>query len=90
MLKENSKIKKIVLAYSGGLDTSVILKWLQDNYQCDVVTFTADIGQGEEVEPARNKAESLGVKEILSSQCLGLMLYMKGYIYLAPLLLDLS
>ena len=64
MPKENSKIKKIVLAYSGGLDTSVILKWLQDNYQCDVVTFTADIGQGEEVEPARNKAESLGVKEI--------------------------
>ena len=64
MLKENSKIKKIVLAYSGGLDTSVILKWLQDNYKCDVVTFTADIGQGEEVEPARNKAESLGVKEI--------------------------
>ena len=63
MLKENSKIKKIVLAYSGGLDTSVILKWLQDNYQCDVVTFTADIGQGEEVEPARSKAESLGVKE---------------------------
>ena len=50
MLKENSKIKKIVLAYSGGLDTSVILKWLQDNYKCDVVTFTADIGQGEEVE----------------------------------------
>ena len=64
MLKENSKIKKIVLAYSGGLDTTVILKWLQDNYQCDVVTFTADIGQGEEVEPARSKAESLGVKEI--------------------------
>jgi len=64
MLKENSKIKKIVLAYSGGLDTSVILKWLQDNYKCDVVTFTADIGQGEEVEPARNKAEALGVKEI--------------------------
>ena len=64
MLNENSKIKKIVLAYSGGLDTSVILKWLQDNYQCEVVTFTADIGQGEEVEPARNKAEFLGVKEI--------------------------
>ena len=64
MLNENSKIKKIVLAYSGGLDTSVILKWLQDNYQCDVVTFTADIGQGEEVEPARKKAELLGVKEI--------------------------
>ncbi len=64
MLNENYKIKKIVLAYSGGLDTSVILKWLQDNYQCEVVTFTADIGQGEEVEPARKKAELLGVKEI--------------------------
>ncbi len=64
MLNENSKIKKIVLAYSGGLDTSVILKWLQDNYQCEVVTFTADIGQGEEVEPAREKAELLGVKEV--------------------------
>ena len=64
MLNKNSKIKKIVLAYSGGLDTSVILKWLQDNYQCEVVTFTADIGQGEEVEPARKKAELLGVKEI--------------------------
>ena len=64
MPNENSKIKKIVLAYSGGLDTSVILKWLQENYQCEVVTFTADIGQGEEVEPARKKAESLGVKEI--------------------------
>ena len=64
MLKGKSKIKKIVLAYSGGLDTSVILKWLQDNYQCEVVTFTADIGQGEEVDPARNKAQSLGVKEI--------------------------
>ena len=64
MLNENSKIKKIVLAYSGGLDTSVILKWLQDTYQCEVVTFTADIGQGEEVEPARKNAELLGVKEI--------------------------
>ena len=64
MINENSKIKKIVLAYSGGLDTSVILKWLQDNYQCEVVTLTADIGQGEEVEPARKKAELLGVKEI--------------------------
>ncbi len=64
MLKGKSKIKKIVLAYSGGLDTSVILKWLQDNYQCDVVTFTADIGQGEEVQPARDKAKLLGVKEI--------------------------
>jgi argininosuccinate synthase len=59
-----SKIKKVVLAYSGGLDTSVILKWLQDEYQCEVVTFTADLGQGEELEPARNKAKSAGVKEI--------------------------
>jgi len=56
--------KKVVLAYSGGLDTSVILKWLQDVYQCEVVTFTADLGQGEEVEPARAKAQSLGIKEI--------------------------
>jgi argininosuccinate synthase len=59
-----SDIKKVVLAYSGGLDTSVILKWLQDVYDCEVVTFTADIGQGEEVEPARAKAQSLGIKEI--------------------------
>ena len=59
-----SKIDKVVLAYSGGLDTSIILKWLQDEYQCEVVTFTADIGQGEEVEPARAKAEAMGVKEI--------------------------
>lgn len=58
------KIKKVVLAYSGGLDTSVILKWLQDTYKCEVVTFTADIGQGEEVEPARAKAKQCGVKEI--------------------------
>ena len=55
---------KIVLAYSGGLDTSVILKWLQEKYQCEVITFTADIGQGEEVEPARQKAQNLGVKKI--------------------------
>ncbi len=55
-------IKKVVLAYSGGLDTSVILKWLQDQYQCEVVTFTADIGQGEEVEPARAKALKMGIK----------------------------
>ena len=55
---------KIVLAYSGGLDTSVILKWLQEKYQCEVITFTADIGQGEEVEPARKKARTLGVKKI--------------------------
>jgi len=59
-----SEVKKVVLAYSGGLDTSVILKWLQETYGCEVVTFTADIGQGEEVEPARAKAEALGVKEI--------------------------
>ncbi len=59
-----SDIKKIVLAYSGGLDTSVIVKWLQETYSCEVVTFTADLGQGEEVEPARAKAEALGVKEI--------------------------
>ncbi len=58
------KAKKVVLAYSGGLDTSVILKWLQDTYGCEVVTFTADIGQGEELEPARKKARKLGVKEI--------------------------
>jgi len=57
-------VKKVVLAYSGGLDTSVILKWLQDTYNCEVVTFTADLGQGEEVEPARAKAQALGVKEI--------------------------
>ena len=64
MNKNNQNYKKIVLAYSGGLDTSVILKWLQDTYNCEVVTFTADIGQGEEVEPARKKAELLGVKDI--------------------------
>lgn len=58
------KINKVVLAYSGGLDTSIILKWLQDEYNCEVVTFTADIGQGEEVEPARAKAAAAGVKEI--------------------------
>ena len=58
------KIKKVVLAYSGGLDTSVILKWLQDTYGCEVVTFTADIGQGEELAPARRKAKQFGVKQI--------------------------
>lgn len=57
-------IKKVVLAYSGGLDTSIILKWLQQVYQCEVVTFTADLGQGEEVEPARQKAEKMGIREI--------------------------
>lgn len=59
-----SAFNKVVLAYSGGLDTSVIVRWLQDTYNCEVVTFTADIGQGEEVEPARAKAQALGVKEI--------------------------
>ena len=57
-------VKKVVLAYSGGLDTSVILRWLQENYDCEIVTFTADVGQGEELEPARAKAQLLGVKEI--------------------------
>ncbi|MDP2780821.1 argininosuccinate synthase [Devosia sp.] len=57
-------IKKVVLAYSGGLDTSIILKWLQETYQCEVVTFTADLGQGEELEPARKKAELMGIKDI--------------------------
>ncbi len=57
-----SDIKKVVLAYSGGLDTSIILKWLQESYDCEVVTFTADLGQGEELEPARSKAEMLGIR----------------------------
>jgi len=59
-----SDIKKVVLAYSGGLDTSIILKWLDDEYQCAIVTLTADVGQGEELEPARAKAEAMGIKEI--------------------------
>lgn len=58
------EINKVVLAYSGGLDTSIIAKWLQDTYQCEVVTFTADLGQGEEIEPARAKAKAMGIKEI--------------------------
>ena len=56
------EVKKVVLAYSGGLDTSIILKWLQTTYRCEVVTFTADLGQGEEIEPAREKALLLGIK----------------------------
>ena len=64
MATKKSAIKKVVLAYSGGLDTSVILKWLQDQYGCEVITFTADIGQGEELEPARKKAKQFGVKKI--------------------------
>src|ERR1700732_1808949 len=59
---QNRSVKKVVLAYSGGLDTSIILKWLQTAYRCEVVTFTADLGQGEELEPARNKALLLGIK----------------------------
>ena len=61
MAKKN--VKKVVLAYSGGLDTSIILKWLQDEYNAEVITFTADLGQGEEVEPARIKALAMGIKE---------------------------
>ncbi|MBI4967911.1 MAG: argininosuccinate synthase [Rhodospirillales bacterium] len=62
--KTKGDIKKVVLAYSGGLDTSIILRWLQETYGCEVVTFTADIGQGEELEPARKKAEMMGIKQI--------------------------
>ncbi|PPR23288.1 MAG: Argininosuccinate synthase [Alphaproteobacteria bacterium MarineAlpha10_Bin3] len=64
MPKKTPDVKKVVLAYSGGLDTSVILRWLQDTYHCEVVTFTADLGQGEEIEPARAKAKMMGVTEI--------------------------
>ena len=64
MSLSKQKIKKVVLAYSGGLDTSIIIKWLEENYGCEIVTFTADVGQGEEVEPAREKAKAAGVKEI--------------------------
>src|SRR5881409_1295621 len=64
MENKSGDVKKVVLAYSGGLDTSVILRWLQETYRCEIVTFTADLGQGEELEPARRKAEMLGVREI--------------------------
>src|SRR5205807_10651812 len=64
MANKSGDVKKVVLAYSGGLDTSVILRWLQQTYRCEVVTFTADLGQGEELAPARKKAELLGVREI--------------------------
>ncbi len=63
-MAQHDSVNKVVLAYSGGLDTSIILKWLQTTYECEVVTFTADLGQGEELEPARKKAEMLGIKEI--------------------------
>src|ERR1700738_1440263 len=59
---QNRSVKKVVLAYSGGLDTSIILKWLQTTYRCEIVTFTADLGQGEELEPARAKAIKFGIK----------------------------
>ena len=62
-MAQKGKIKKVVLAYSGGLDTSIILKWLQETYDAEVVTFTADLGQGEELEPARKKALLLGIKK---------------------------
>jgi len=62
-MKKDKQIQKVVLAYSGGLDTSIILKWLQETYQCEVITFTADIGQGEEVDPARAKAQSMGIPD---------------------------
>ena len=61
---KNKNIKKVVLAYSGGLDTSIIVKWLQDNYKCEVITYTADLGQKGEIESAKKKAEELGVKQI--------------------------
>ena len=94
-----SNINKVVLAYSGGLDTSVIVKWLMETYNCEVVTFTADIGQGEEVEPARAKAQALGVKEIyiedlreefvrdLSTPCSALTPFTKASICWVPQLL---
>ena len=63
-MASHKDVKKVVLAYSGGLDTSIILKWLQTELGAEVVTFTADLGQGEELEPARRKAEMLGIKEI--------------------------
>ena len=69
-MSDKLDVNKVVLAYSGGLDTSVILKWLEEEYDCEVVTFTADLGQGEELEPARTKAEAMGVKEIYIDDCL--------------------
>ena len=89
-------VKKVVLAYSGGLDTSVILRWLQVTYRCEVVTFTADLGQGEELGPARQKAEMFGVKEIFmddlretfvatsSSRCSAPTHCMRASIFSAP------
>jgi hypothetical protein len=76
-------VAKVVLAYSGGLDTSVILRWLQDHYRCEVVTFTADLGQGEELEPARAKAEMMGCATT-SSRCFAPMPSTRARIYWAP------
>jgi argininosuccinate synthase len=73
--------KKVVLAYSGGLDTSIILKWLQTEYGCEVVTFTADLGQGEELEPARQKAILLGIS---CFRCSGPMRFTRGFTCWAP------
>ena len=72
---EDDKVNKVVLAYSGGLDTSVILKWLQETYHCEVVTFTADLGQGEDIETAREKAKLLGIDRFLLKIC-GKSLYL--------------
>jgi argininosuccinate synthase len=72
-------VKKVVLAYSGGLDTSVILRWLQETYRCEVVTFTADLGQGEELEPARAKAALLGVRQIFIDDLRAEFVRQNGY-----------
>ena len=75
---QQRNVKKVVLAYSGGLDTSIILKWLQTTYGCEVVTFTADLGQGEELEPARRKAELMGIKpEHISDHGISLGIYLR-------------
>ena len=92
----DANINKVVLAYSGGLDTSIILKWLKETYDCEVVTFTADLGQEEELEPARKKAEMIALKRSISKicaknlsvimcfPCSAPMLCMKGFICSAP------
>ena len=95
-MADKSDINKVVLAYSGGLDTSIILKWLQDVYACEVVTFTADLGQGEELEPARAKPKCWALKRfslricakslfaIMSSPCFAPMRFMRAFIFWAP------
>ena len=79
MSKSSVKSKKVVLAYSGGLDTSIILKWLQVEFSCEVVTFTADLGQGEELEPARKKALAAGVSAAEIEQVALLALTTRGF-----------